>query len=259
MHTSPLPHIWSIAKNSYREIIRDKLLYGIFLMGMLVTASSFFAGSVSLEQNIRVTQNVAVAAIHLFSLFICVFVATNSMSKDLERRALYLLFPKPITRSSYVLGKYLGIILLLITSLAILGGFFAVGAFFLDKSLLPGLGIDLFYSFLEISFLTTLAILFASFTAPLNASLYTIALFIIGHSLGTMREIINHQGTALSQNLVAVCYYILPNLDKFDVRRAVLYNIYPEASAVLWSLEYWLIYSVIILFLAIKVMQKREV
>jgi len=258
MQNPTLSHIWTIAKNSYREIIRDRLLYGIFLVGMLVTASSFFAGSISLDQSDRVTQNIAVAAIHLFTLFICIFVATNSMNKDFERRALYLIFPKPISRSSYVLGKYLGIILLLLTSLAILGGFFAIGAFFIKASL-SGLLINLIYSFFEVSFLVGFAILFASFTAPLNAALYTSALFLIGHSLGTIKAILDKQGTAIQQGLVSFCYYILPNLEKFDIRRAVLYDIYPSPSTVAWTLLYWLIYLSLVLFLAIKVMQKREV
>jgi Cu-processing system permease protein len=259
MPTLLLSHIWTIAKNTYKEIIRDRLLYGIFLIGMLLTASSFFAGSVSLDQSDRVTANIAVAAIHLFSFFICVFVATNSMNKDFERRALYLLFPKPISRSSYVLGKYLGVVLLLITSLVILGGFFAIGSLFVSHALLSGLAVNLTYSFLEISFLIALAILFASFTAPLNAALYTIALFIIGHSMGTIKSIMDKQGTALSQHLITFCYYVLPNLEKFDIRRAVLYNMYPPASAVVWTLEYWLLYTAIILFLAILVMRNKEV
>ena len=258
MNSSALSHIWTIAKNSYREIIRDRLLYGIFLVGMLVTASSFFAGSISLDQSDRVTQNIAVAAIHLFTLFICIFVATNSMNKDFERRALYLLFPKPISRSSYVLGKYMGIILLLITSLAILGGFFAVGALAI-KAPLTGLLVNLIYSFLEVSLLVGFAILFATFTAPLNAALYTSALFLIGHSLGTIKSLLDKQGTVLSQNLVNFCYYLLPNLEKFDIRRAVLYDIYPSTATILWTIFYWLFYLVVVLGLSIKVMQKREV
>jgi Cu-processing system permease protein len=251
--------IWSIAKNTYKEIIRDKVLYGILVIGLLVTASSFFLSSISFDQTARVIQDIGLAAIHLFALVICVFVATNSLHHDEERRALYLIFSKPISRGQYLLGKFLGFTLLLVTTLAILGGFFLLGAFSTERDIVLGALMNLGYSFLEISLLTAIAVLFATFTAPLNASLYTIALFIIGHSLGLMRTFAQNLGNPLVHGIVNICYYLLPNLDKFDVRRAILYGIHIPPVQVFWSLVYWAFYGGIVLFLAIRVLRNREV
>ena len=119
--------------------------------------------------------------------------------------------------------------------------------------------ISLGYSFLEISLLIALAILFVSFTAPLNATLYTIAIFIIGHSLLTLKEYMSKLDNQFVSKLVDVCYYILPNLEKFDVRRSLLYGIKIPAASIAWSLVYWLVYTGLALFLAVQVMKKREV
>src|ERR1700743_837436 len=100
----------TIAKNTYREIIRERLLYGVFLIAILVTASTFFLSTISFDQNSRILENLGIASINIFVAFIMIFVTTNSMYKDLERRALYLLFPKPISRSQYVIGKFLGLL-----------------------------------------------------------------------------------------------------------------------------------------------------
>jgi Cu-processing system permease protein len=256
--SSSWPSIWSIAKNTYKEIIREKLLYGILLMAVLLTASSFFLAGISLEQNARVLQNVGIAAIHLFTFGICVFVATNSLAKDVDRRALYLLFSKPVSRSQYILGKFVGFLLLLVTSLILLGGLFSLGLAFTDKSLLAGTLINLSYSFFEISFLLAWAILFASFTAPLNAALYTAALFIIGHSLETLRAYAEKLNNATLHGVSSACYYILPNLEKFDVRRSVLYGLHIPPQSVAWMLVYWAIYTGFILYLAIQVMKTLE-
>jgi Cu-processing system permease protein len=261
--TNPLPLsffkiIWTVGKNTYREVIRDKLLYGIGIIAILLTAASFFMATISLDQNARILQNIGLATIHLFSFFITVFVVTNSMNKDIERRALYFLFPKPISRAQYVLGKYVGIILVLLTTLGILGGLFTLGALFTDRSIVAACLINLSYSFLELSFMGAFALLFSIFTAPLNAALYSIGLFIIGHSLGTMKDFIDKTGTVVVQKLIAVIYYILPNLEKFDVRSATLYRVSIPASQVWWTLFYWALYLGIVLYLAVLTMRKRE-
>ncbi|MEI6477998.1 MAG: ABC transporter permease subunit [bacterium] len=254
-----LSPIRTIAITTYKELIRDRLLYGILVAALLVTSATFFLGSISLDQDHRVIQNIGLASIHIFTTFILIFVASNAIFRDIERRALYLLLPKPISRTQYVLGKYVGLLLLLLTTLVVLGGFFIAGGFFIDRSLILGTLMVLPYSFLEISLLTALSILFASFAAPLNASLYTLAFFIIGHSLGSVRAYLDRFGTPLAQNLTAVCYYLLPNLDKFDIRQAVLYGMHISPAQVAWSLLYWLVYTGLILGLAVLVIQKREV
>ena len=251
---------WTIAKNSYKEIVRDRLLYGMLLIAALVAGASFFAGSISFDQGNRVTQDIGVAAIHLFALFICIFTATNSISHDFERRTLYLLFAKPVSRAAYVLGKYLGIVLLLLSTLALLGGLFMLGLAFFDHALLLGTLVDLIYSFLELSLITAFAVLFSSFTAPLNAALYSAALFIIGHSLGTVRSFMTIKGSSVvTIKLIGFCYYVFPNLEKFDIRRSVLYGLYPPASSVLWTLLYWALYTALALYLAIRAMEHQEV
>lgn len=250
--------IWVIAKNTYRELIRERLLYGVFLIAALVTALSFFLSTVSLGQNARIMHNIGLATIHLFVLFILIFVTTNSVAKDLDRRTVYFLFPKPISRGQYVVGKYVGLLLLLLTTLAILGGLFLIGVVSTDKSLVGAALISLGYSFIEISLLVAFAQLFASFTAPLNASLYSISLYIIGHSLTALREFLAASGNTAFLHVVNVCYYVLPNLEKFDVRAATLYGIALPASQVLWSLVYAVIYSGLALFLTTQVVRKRE-
>ena len=251
--------ILTVGQITYKEIIRERLLLGILLVAVLLTSASFFMATISLDQDARVLQDTGTAAIHLFAFFITVFVATNSMSKDLDRRALYLLLPKPISRGQYILGKYAGLLALLFTTLLILGGLFVLGLYFLNRGLIPGTLIDLAYSFLEIGLMLSFAILFATFTAPLNAALYTTALFIIGHSLATIREYAVRQGIVAVQHLISVSYYLLPNLDKFDVRRAVLYGLHPTHQSVAWSILYGVIYTSLVLWLSILVIRRREV
>jgi ABC-type transport system involved in multi-copper enzyme maturation permease subunit len=237
-----------IAKNTYREASRERLLYGIWVAAALITGASFFLATISLDQNTRVLQNTGLASIHILTVFIAVFVATNSMAHDVERRALYFLFPKPLSKSQYVVGKYVGFLMFLFTTLLILGGLFSVGVAFLDTGVLMAALINICFSFLEVSLLLALATLFASFTA----------LFFIGHSQSSMKEYVSALGNSTLTWFTNAVYYLLPNLEKFDVKKATLYDIAIPASQVGWSLFYWIIAVSVVLFLATLVVRKQE-
>lgn len=143
-------------------------------------------------------------------------------------------------------------------TLLILGGLFSVGVAFLNTSILSAAAINLAFSFLEVSLLIAVATLFASFTAPLNASLYTLALFFIGHSQTTLKQFAVDAGNRVMEWLVSVVYYVLPNLEKFDLKKATLYDVAIPASQVGWTLLYWVFAVTIILYLATLVFRKQE-
>ncbi len=250
--------VWSIAKATYTEIIRERLLYGVFIIAALLTGASFFLATISLDQNTRVMQNTGLASIHLLSLFISVFICTNSMNRDVDRRALYFLFPKPVSRHQYILGKYLGFTLFLLTTLAILGGIFSLGVALVTPSILGAAAINIAYSFMEITLLLALATMFSSFTAPLNASLYTLALYAIGHSQTGLRQFVAELSNSFLDAVITGVYYILPNLEKFDVRKATLYEVAIPGAQTMGTVVYWILYTAVVLYLANLVMKKRE-
>jgi Cu-processing system permease protein len=250
--------LWSIALTTYKEIIRERLLYGVFLIAALITGASFFLATISLDQNARVLQNTGLASIHILTLFIVVFVSTNSLNRDVERRALYFLFPKPVSRTQYVLGKYVGFVLFLLTTLAVLGGLFSLGVALVNAHVLAAAWINLAYSFMELTLLTGLAVLFASFTAPLNAALYTLSLYVIGHSQTSLKDFVAELHNNFLNAIIHGVYYVLPNLEKFDIRKATLYQVPIPASQVLWTIGYWALYLGIVLYLASLVTKKRE-
>ncbi len=253
--------IAAIARVSFFEQLRSKILLAVLLLGVLGTSSSFFFASISLDQSSRVIQNLGLAAIEVCVALVTIFAATSSISHDADNRVWYLLFSKPVSRAQYVLGKFGGMCLLLLAQILILGGVFSLGLLFVDRSLLGITWITLFFTFLQTSLVLALAILFGCFTAPLNASLYSLALMLVGRSVTGVKEFLATLpgDTQIAQRLTDVVYYVLPNLTKFDVRRILLYGLDLPVWQVVSSLAYWLVYVAIILWLAILVMRKQEV
>lgn len=248
-----------LAGATYRELIRQRLLIGIGFVAALITALSFFLATVSLDQNARVLHNIGLATITLSAVLITVFVTVQTIARDFDGRMLYLLFPKPIGRGQYVLGRYLGLMALVATTLVTLGGLFALGTLATGNSLISDTLINLGYAFLELGVVAAVVQLFASFTAPLNATLYGFAFYIIGHSFGSLKEFFTLSGNAAAAKLIDGVGYVLPNLDKFDVRAATLYNIPLPFAGVATTILYAVTFSTIALILTTAVVRKQEV
>jgi ABC-type transport system involved in multi-copper enzyme maturation permease subunit len=252
--------IRTIGVATFLEQLRNRLLLAVLVLGALGTATSFFLASISFDQTARVVQNLGLAAIQLTAVLVCVVATTTSINHDAERRVWYLLFSKPVSRAQYVLGKYLGMVLLLLTVLLTLGAVFSIGILFVDKSLLGTTWVTLFFSLLETSLIIAIATLFGCFTAPLNGAFYTFALTIVGRSSAGVRDYLSGvEGADVARRLSDVVYYVLPNLAKFDVRRSLLYGIEITPTQVATSVLYWAAYVALALWLAIVVMRKQEV
>jgi ABC-type transport system involved in multi-copper enzyme maturation permease subunit len=254
----PLHPTLIVAQLRYLETIREKLLLGVLVAAALITASSFFLATISLGQDARVQQNTGLTAIHLLSLVVLVFVTTTALARDTERRTLAFLFPKQVTPLRYILGNYLGLFAFGFTIIGILTLVFSIGASFTHPaSIVPAL-ISSGYALLELSIVLAMAILFGSFTAPLNASLYTLGFWMIGHSQQGLLNYASSEGNEALTPLVSAIYYVLPNLGKYDVTNSLLYSIPITTQEVLVTLAYTALYTTLLLGLSFLVTRQRE-
>src|SRR6266550_6904679 len=101
--------IRSIALNVFRESVRDKVLYNLVFFAVLLIAVSYLLGELTAGQDVKIIKDLGLSAMSVFGLFIAVFIGIGLVSKEVERRSVYSLLPKPIHRYQLVLGKYAGL------------------------------------------------------------------------------------------------------------------------------------------------------
>lgn len=252
---------WSIIKaialNTFRETVRDKLLYSLLAFAGLAIAASLLAGSVSLGQDLRVIQNFSQTAILVFLLLITVLTSTQLVYREIERKTIYISLSKPITRSSFYLGKFLGLSLTVAISALIMAAIFLIliyvkGNYF-SVSALWSVGFILLEAWLLIS----VGLLFSSFTSPLSSAIYTFGIALIGHSSGTIWLLSEKSSPAIKYILQSI-YYIFPNLEKFNLRNEVVYNFLPSTAQVLTTLGYFAAFTSALLVLGILIFRKDE-
>ena len=122
--------LWAIAYNTYREAVRDRVLYNLILFALLIVGSSVIFGQISLEINRIVLINLGLTAISLFGIVIAIFIGIGLVSKEIEKKTLYtVLAARPVRRWEFITGKFLGLVMTLtVNALLMSVGFFAARA-----------------------------------------------------------------------------------------------------------------------------------
>lgn len=212
--------VWAIAGNTFRENIRDRILYNLILFGLIMILSSLILGQLTLGNENKVILDLGLSAISLFGMLIAIFIGIGLVYKELERRTAYALLAKPVRRHELILGKYLGLLITLAVNVAIM----TVGLE-LALAFTGGIGWNgflrvipaVFMVFLSLAVITALALLFSTFSTPALSALFTFFLWIAGHFGGDLVRFGELTESAAVRWLCRVLYYALPNLSNFTI------------------------------------------
>ena len=249
--------IKTIALNTFRETIRDRIFYSLIAFAVLTVAASLLAGSVSLGQDVRVIGDFSLTAILVFELIITLFIGTQLVWREIERKTVYLVLSKPVSREAFYLGKFFGLCLTLLVSGVIMGVIFLSIMAFKTHAFNFIAALAILLVILEAWLLTAVGLLFNSFTTPLASAIYTFCLALIGHSSTTIWLMAKKATPAVRYVLESV-YYVFPNLEKFNLRNEVAFSFQPEAGQMVMILLYFVAYTVAVLLLGMAAFRRHE-
>ena len=253
-----LHHIFTIAKNTFRETMRDRIVLAACALVFLMIAFSLFIGTISIDQDVRMIVDFSLTAIYVLQIFVAIFIGSMLIYKEVERKTFFLILPKPIRQEAIIIGKCLGLtattVVVTALSTAALYGilFFKSGHLFF----LPIL-ISVILSIIESILLILISILFSGITSPILSAVYTIGFFLIGHSAEIYRSFMFEMAPSLRLYVLQAAYYFLPNLEKFNIRNDVIYEKIPTPYTLLLTLAYALCYAIVI-FLITKINFKKK-
>jgi len=249
--------IYVIAKNTFREAIRDKILYGILGFAILYLFLTLFLAKLSLEE-LPMIKSFGLAGIYIFGVLITIFLGATLIFKEIERRTLYFVISKPVSRAQVIVGKFFGLYAAVALTVLVMALFyFGVIAY-------QGGGLDLgglvavFLELLELLLLTALLTFFSAVMAPLLATISAIMLLFVGHLIdGAVMTLQAEAGGAAFQFFNAL-RFVLPNLSKFNVRNIVVHELPVEPSSIVVAVVYAVVYSALLLYLAAVFFKRRE-
>jgi ABC-type transport system involved in multi-copper enzyme maturation permease subunit len=240
------------------------------VFAVLLMAASYLISQMTAGQDIKMIKDLGLASVSIFGLLIAVFIGIGLVSKEVERKSVYGLLSKPISRPQFILGKFLGLILTLSVNITAMTVAF-YGVLFYMKTVNPALevaslapvldprllvAIGLIIS--ELMVVTALALFFSTFSSPLLATLLTVGLWVAGHFNADLRHFENVIDNAAVAWMARVLYYVLPNLAPFDVKAEVVHGFPVTLRHVALTVTYAVIYTGVLLTAAVAIFRKRD-
>src|SRR5688500_502125 len=195
---SALRRVGTIARNTFREAVRDRVLYNLVVFALLLTTAAVFLGELSAAQEAKIIVDMGLSATLVFGVFIAIFVGVGLVYKEIERRTVYAIFAKPVGRGEFLVGKYAGLCLTLAVNVAVMGAGVTLALLYvgggwtpLALRIWPAVGLIL----CELMILVAVALLFSSFSSPALSALLTFAVFVIGHFSADLNSFAASMGT----------------------------------------------------------------
>ncbi len=208
--------VYFIALNTFREIIRDRILYGLFVFAILLIGFSLVLGQLSYAEQMRISSDFGFAAINLSAVIISIFIGSTLVSRELEHRTIYTLLVRPVSRQQFLLGKFFGLSLVNVTALSALSVILAITFYFLGKTWDYDCTMVVIGILLESLVMMSFTILFGTFTKPILAVSYALGLFLIGRWMDTLNFFAEKSFATGFKVFNEVLQRMLPNLAKFN-------------------------------------------
>ena len=251
----------TIARNAFREAVRDRVLYNLVLFVLLLITGAIFLGELSAAQESKIIIDMGLSAMLLFGAFIAIFVGVGLVYKEIERRTIYAIFSKPVGRGEFLVGKYLGLCLTLALNVFVMGVGVCLALIYVRGGFDPVVwkiwpAVALIY--VELMILTAVALLFSTFSSPALSALLTFAVFIIGHFSADLKAFATALGTQGSRVFFNLLYYLLPNLSNYSYITPAGHGEMPTSDAFLAALAYGLAYIAVLLSAATLIFKRRN-
>jgi ABC-type transport system involved in multi-copper enzyme maturation permease subunit len=249
---------YSIAVNTFKEAVRDRILAVCFVFALLLMASSTVLSWLTVGSELKIVTDFGLAAEAFFAALIAVLVGINLLYKEVDKRTIYAVLAKPVPRWLFIVGKYLGLMAVLVVAIALMSVFYLALVWW-KGGVFPAhvLG-ALALSVLEVSVITAVAIVFSAFAPPIEAAIFTAGLWAIGHMSWGFAALAERLPSETIGNAVSLLYYVFPDLETFNVRSQVVHELAVAPSYYVGAFVYALAYTVAMLVVAMLIFRRRD-
>lgn len=256
-----ISRISAISFNTFREAVRDRVLYNLVVFALLIVGSSLLFGQISIGIERLVLINLGLTAINIFGVVIAIFIGIGLVSKEIEKRTLYTVIgARPVTRWQFIIGKFLGLIGTLVVNTFFMAlGLFAALLYLKHQFEHADLYIlvAVYFIVLEFVLITSLALLFSTFSSPLLSAVFAFGMFVIGTFSEDLRGFAA-EATGITRWMATGVAYLVPNFAPFNVITRVAHSEPVAPNLIALNTAYALVYTVAAVCAAILIFQRRD-
>jgi ABC-type transport system involved in multi-copper enzyme maturation permease subunit len=247
-----------IARNTFREYLRDKILYNLLFFAVLLIGGSVLLGALTIAEQEKIVTDMGLAAINLIGVIISIFVGIGLVSKEIERRTTYTILARPITRAEFVLGKYLGLASIITVNILVMFAMFLATLWLSGSSVHGALGEAVLLILIETLLITAIAMFFSTFSSSTLSATITIGLYVMGHLTSDLKGIAEKSHNQVTQAVMTGLYYLCPNLELLNVKGQAASGEFVGSVYILTASAYGLLYAGLLLTGACVIFQRRD-
>ncbi len=247
-----------IALNTFRETIRNKVLYNILLVAGAALLLSLSFGDLSIFSRAQVMTDFGLATMSLTGLLMAVFIGVGLLGMEISSKTVYGVLSKPVTREAFITGKFCGLCATLILNFTLIAIVFVVSINLLGTSVKPAVIYATLLIAVEMALIVAASIFFSTFTTPTLAAIFTIGFYIAGHLNDLMNIGSEQQQNPVWRFILVSLNRLLPNLEHFNIRTRVVYDLPIPDMFVVQAIVYGLLYTALLLLLSVIVFSRKD-
>jgi len=251
----------AIAGVTVREAIRQRLAVNLLVFALGLVAASVTLSQLTFGEQYRIIVSIALSAMEVFGTLIAVFLGAGVVARDVERRSVYPVIAKPVSRGQYVLGRYLGLVATTTLNLALMAALFALvlGGYLRGFGFVRDTPFVAVLAALAVGFamVAAVATFFSCFTTATLAAIFTLSLVVAGHLSSDLVRYWARQGP-LARIASQVAFVVVPNLEALNLKEAMVYRDPVPAGFALTGLGYGLLYAAAVVAFSMAVFSRRD-
>jgi ABC-type transport system involved in multi-copper enzyme maturation permease subunit len=250
--------IRAIALNTFREAIRDRILYLLLFVAVVSLVFSRLLALLTVGDRIKIITDVGLASLSLFGALMAILIGTGLVYKEIDKKTIYTLLAKPIHRWQFLLGKFFGLILVLFVMLSLMSLIFILILLLHSGKLEWGMFVGLAFIFLEMCLITAVALLFSCFSTPILSTIFSLAFYVIGHVSWGLETLIGKLNSGFAKAVARIFYTLIPDLENFNFKTEIVHGLPIPPQVFLWAALYGVCYTAFVLALAVLVFRRRD-
>jgi ABC-type transport system involved in multi-copper enzyme maturation permease subunit len=254
-------NVQTVAANTFREAVRDRVLYNLVFFALLMMGAAILVGQISIGIEQDVIVSLGLSAISVIGIFIAVFLGVALVSREMDKRTLYALLAKPVKRWEFLLGKFFGLVMTLTVNTAAMAAGLYIALWTVKHPLLKSdafILVAVYLILLKLALIVALALLFSCFTTPFLAILFSAGIYVAGLFAADLRTIHGVDLDPGALRLMRGISYLLPNFQNFNVMSTVVHGRDVPAAIVWHATLYAILYIAIVLTGAAVVFSRRN-
>ena len=254
-----LIRVFAIANNGFREVIRERILYFIAFFSLLLILAQRIIPEIAAGTHEKILLDIGIGAIAILSVIVAIFIGTALINKEIEKRTLLMLIPKPISRAELILGKHLGLTAVLGVMVTIMMTIY-LATLSISQIEYPVVALITAgaYLLLELALIAAVAILFGVFTSSILATLLSFGVYLMGHFSEDLVELGKLSKNASIESLTTSLYLVLPNLSRLDLKNEAVYGLLPNLTELISHAIYGLLYTALLLIVSMMIFAQKE-